>query len=232
MTNIIVVGANQGIGLDMVKYLLSQNAMYNVIALSRNTHNLKKLNGTCNNLHLLKCDIGDTQELNATIATITKSYSQIDILINNAGILLNKPFEKCTRSEIDQVYNINVYAPMRIIQGLLPLLALSSNAHVVNISSMGGFQGSAKFPGLSIYSSSKAALASLTECLAAEYGNTTIKFNALCLGAVNTDMLRAAFPDYEAKITSVQMAEYIIQFAISGHFVQNGKVIALSLSTP
>jgi NAD(P)-dependent dehydrogenase (short-subunit alcohol dehydrogenase family) len=97
---------------------------------------------------------------------------------------------------------------------------------------MGGFQGSAKFPGLSFYSASKAALCCLTECLATELKDKSIKMNALALGSVQTEMLDKAFPGYKAPVKAEEIAEFITDFAINGHRYVNGKVLPVSLSTP
>ncbi len=78
---------------------------------------------------------------------------------------------------------------------------------------MGGFQGSSKFPGLSAYSTAKGALSILTECLAVEFEEKKVSVNALALGAVQTDMLEKAFPEYKAPISPIEMAEYIENFA-------------------
>ncbi len=92
--------------------------------------------------------------------------------------------------------------------------------------------GSVKFAGLSAYSSSKGALSVLTECLAEELKDTNIKANCLCLGSVNTEMLQQAFPGYEAPLNPKQMADYIGNFALTGHTFFNGKVLPVSVSTP
>ena len=97
---------------------------------------------------------------------------------------------------------------------------------------MGGFQGSVKFPGLSIYSSSKSALGNLTECLAEEYKDKNIYFNCLALGSVQTEMLNSAFPGFEAQVSAKEMASYIYNFAIQRPLYINGKVIPVSNSTP
>ncbi len=135
-----------------------------------------------------------------------------------------------TRAEITHTYEVNVIGVMQAIQACLPQLGKSS--HVVNISSMGGFQGTMKFPGLSAYSPSKAALVSLTELLAEEYKDSGICFNCLCLGAVQTEMLEAAFPGYVAPHSANEMAAYISDFALTAHRFMNGKIIPVSLSTP
>ena len=97
---------------------------------------------------------------------------------------------------------------------------------------MGGIQGSKKFPGLSAYSASKAALQVLTECLAEEFKEGNIAFNSIALGAVQTEMLAEAFPDYRAPLKADEMAEFIADFAINGRRFFQGKTIQVSLSTP
>jgi NAD(P)-dependent dehydrogenase (short-subunit alcohol dehydrogenase family) len=107
-----------------------------------------------------------------------------------------------------------------------------NKAHIVNISSMGGFQGTSKFPGLSAYSSSKAALSGLTECLAEELKDKNIAVNCLAIGAVQTEMLAKAFPGYKAPLSAKQMAEFICNFSLTGHLYFNGKIIPVSSTTP
>jgi NAD(P)-dependent dehydrogenase (short-subunit alcohol dehydrogenase family) len=153
-------------------------------------------------------------------------------VINNAGEIVNKPFEKITQKELRSVYNTNVFAPFLLLQALLPMFAKKNRSHVVNITSMGGFQGSSKFPGLSAYSSSKSALGGLTECLAEELKNKNISVNALAIGAVQTEMLARAFPGYQAPLKADQMAEFISDFALNGQKYFNGKIIPVSSSTP
>ena len=97
---------------------------------------------------------------------------------------------------------------------------------------MGGIQGSAKFAGLSAYSSSKGAVITLTELLAEEFKESGPSFNALALGAVQTEMLEEAFPGFKAPVSALEMAEYIQKFALLGHKYYNGKVLQVSNSTP
>jgi len=89
-----------------------------------------------------------------------------------------------------------------------------------------------KFPGLAAYSSSKGALLTLTEMLAEEYKEQGISFNALALGAVQTEMLEEAFPGYKAPVSAVEMANYIYNFALTGNKFYNGKILQVSSSTP
>jgi short-subunit dehydrogenase len=165
------------------------------------------------------------------LSEILTKYSEIDYVVNNAGLLINKAFLELTEKDIQTSYDVNVIGVMKSLQIVLPKM-FTSGGHVVNISSMGGFQGTVKFSGLSTYSSSKAALVSLTEMLAEEYKESKVKFNCLCLGAVQTEMLEKAFPGYQAPISATKMAEYIVNFTLNAFNWINGKVIPVSLSTP
>ena len=108
----------------------------------------------------------------------------------------------------------------------------SAAAQIINIGSMGGYLGSSKFPGLSVYSAAKGALATLTECLAEELQEKNVRVNCLALGAVQTEMLEKAFPGYQAPINPEQMANFIYNFATHSSKFMNGKVIPVSLNTP
>jgi NAD(P)-dependent dehydrogenase (short-subunit alcohol dehydrogenase family) len=152
------------------------------------------------------------------------------VLINNAGLLVNKPFSETTAEDFEAVYRVNVFGVANLIRNLLPLL--TPQTHIVNISSMGGINGTSKFPGLAAYSSSKGALGILTELLAEEFKDHGPSVNALALGAVQTEMLEEAFPGYKAPLDADQMATYIADFALNGHLFYNGKVLPLSSSTP
>jgi short-subunit dehydrogenase len=235
--NIIVTGASRGIGYELVKKL-SQNKNHTLIATARNEANLLKLKAECDTLNnfsnviIIPCKLEDEASLDNFINEIKNNVSEIAILINNAGALVNKPFAEINRNDLENIYNVNVFSVVTLIQQILPLLVKKTKAHIVNISSIGGFQGSQKFAGLSAYSSSKAALACLTECLAEEYKDTNITFNCLALGAVQTEMLENAFPGYKAPISAEDMATFISDFALNAPKYLNGKIIPVSLSNP
>ncbi|MCE9540919.1 MAG: SDR family oxidoreductase [Bacteroidetes bacterium] len=235
--NIIVTGASRGIGYELVK-LLSIDSKNTVIAISRNASKLDQLKDECllqnssANVMPIVCDLSDKNAIEALVSELRKKISSVTILINNAGALVNKPFETILTTDLEYVYNVNVFSVVRLIQGIFPLLDQEQRSHIVNISSMGGFQGSAKFAGLSAYSSSKAALACLTECLAEEFKEKNVAFNCLALGATQTEMLNEAFPGYKAPLTAAKMAAFIADFSLNAQQYMNGKIIPVSLSTP
>jgi len=222
MKNIVIIGTSRGIGKELVQLLADDN---NVLALSRNLAPLECFNNNPN----VKIESFDVSKDDLT-SLIRQHFKSVDILINNAGYLVNKPIIEITQQDIEQSFQTNVFGMIKSCQAVIPFM--EKGGHIVNIGSMGGFQGSVKFPGLSVYSSSKAAVASFTECLAEELKETKIKTNCLALGAAQTEMLNEAFPDYKAPLSANEMARFIADFSLTGHQWINGKVIPVSLSTP
>jgi short-subunit dehydrogenase len=224
--NVIITGTSRGIGLELIK--LFSNSGFNVLSLSRNITNAEKLN--LNNTSFLPFDITKENDHLLVNKFISKNWKSVDILINNAGLLINKNFQETSLDDFNNVYNTNFFGVARLIQVCLPFM--KKNGQVINISSIGGVQGSVKFPGLSAYSSSKGALITLTEMLAEEYKESKINFNVLALGAVQTEMLEEAFPGYKASVSAKEMADYIYDFSIKGSKIINGKIIQISSTTP
>lgn len=223
---IVITGTSRGIGFELVKRFAAFD--YTVFALSRNDRPVKSLN--LDNVFAFSCDLNDSSQVNEVSEFIKSKVKSVDILINNAGQFLKQEFKDTDIEEVISVYKTNVFAVFDLTHKLLPLLKNSS--HVVTISSMGGVQGSMKFPGLAAYSSSKAAVITLTELLAEEYKEHGPSFNVLALGAVQTEMLEEAFPGIEAPNSPEEMAEYIQEFSEKGHRFYNGKLLQVSSSTP
>ncbi len=226
--NIVITGASRGIGFETAQLFANNNCQ--VFCLTRNIDTLEGLEN--NNLHLISTDLTSTASIDNAVNFIKNKVNSIDVLIHNAGSIVNKPYDKIDYQELEIVYKVNVFAPYYLTQQLLFMMGKRSKAHVVNISSMGGFQGASKFAGLTAYSSSKAALCGLTECLAEELKDKNISVNCLALGAVQTEMLEEAFPGYQAPIKPEEMANYIYNFALTGQQFFNGKILPVSSSTP
>jgi len=222
--NIVITGASRGIGLAMVQWFSDNN--HQVWALSRNIAPIEAL--IAPNVHAFSVDIANAEALQEW--SDTSSPKRVDVLINNAGKLVNKPFSETTQSDFEAVYKVNVFGLANLTRVLLP--KMSTDSHVVNISSMGGINGTSKFPGLAAYSSSKGAVSILTELLAEEFKETGPFVNALALGAVQTEMLSEAFPVLDVPMDAKTMAAYIAQFALTGHRFYNGKVLPVSNTTP
>lgn len=201
---------------------------HNVLALSRNSNpiDILELKGVTS----FSFDLSKEDDFEKVNHFVSENWSHVDVLINNAGALVNKPFSETSMKDFERVYATNVFGVAKMIQTVIPFM--KPKAHIVTISSMGGVQGSMKFAGLSAYSSSKGAVITLIELLAEEYKDSGISFNVLALGAVQTEMLQEAFPGYQAPITAMEMADYIVEFSLNSNKFYNGKLLQVSNSTP
>ena len=233
--NIIITGAGRGIGFETVKHFSSMKGN-RIIAISRNISALQKLSNEMTVgknsafIYPVSADLNKNGFEKQLLSFILDRFKKIDILINNAGVLVNKSIQQLTSEYFESMFSVNTKAPFLLVKAMLPYF--NKPSHIVNISSMGGFQGSAKFTGLSLYSASKGALAILTECMAEELIGKDIKVNCLALGSVQTEMLSEAFPGYNAQTSAAEMAEFIVNFALNAHKQINGKIIPVSASTP
>jgi len=235
MANIIITGASSGIGFEAVLDLTA-NKENKVIALARSADKLRKheiassLNHDGGTLYPAQFDIVFDNYPESLVPFIQSKFDKVDILINNAGALINKPFMETSMEDVAQMFQSNLLGHIQMIQNIVPMM--KDAGHIVNISSMGGFQGSAKFPGLSAYSASKGALGILTECLAEELKDKNIKVNCLALGSSQTEMFEAAFPGVEAGTLAFEMGRYVAEFAQNGHKYYNGKILPVANTTP
>ena len=223
--NVIITGTSSGIGYELVKIFSEKN--YEVLALSRDNSKLRSQN--LSGVISIDFDLTDYENY-AKLDEYLKSLKKIDVLINNAGFLVNKDFEKTTIDDFKKIYSVNVFSVAMLIKYTIQYMCINSS--IVNISSIGGIQGSVKFPGLSAYSSSKGALNILTEMLAEEYKDKNIHFNTLAIGSVQTKMLEKAFPGFDALTSAKEMANYIFKFSTDEYKLFNGKIIPVSSSTP
>lgn len=235
--NIIITGASGGIGAELA-FQMAAEGDHSIIIIARNEKRLKEVENRIFALNnssrciTIAGDLSEHTEILRIAKLIHGSFNKIDILINNAGYLINRSFHETSQKDMHQLLNVNFLAPVNLIKELLSLLRHAEHAHVVNIGSMGGVQGTLKFPGLSFYSASKGALAIMTECLAEEFKHSNISFNCLSLGSADTAMLREAFPGYKAATTAQGMASFIKEFAFKGHNYFNGKILQVALTTP
>ncbi|MBI3413626.1 MAG: SDR family oxidoreductase [Candidatus Aenigmarchaeota archaeon] len=239
--NIVITGASSGIGFATALAVFKKNGN-RVFAISRSKERLSVLKETCEataadgKIIPIQFDItsNEAEFRNILFSEISKNCGTIDVIINNAGLFVNKLFEQTGEELWAKIFATNLMGPVRLIKTLLPLLRKAKNPHIINIGSMGGFQGSEKFPGFTAYTASKSALIGLTECLAREFRDTDkhISVNCICPGTVRTKMQSEAFPDKKATVTAEEIGEFVAQFALNGSSLFNGKIIPVALETP
>jgi NAD(P)-dependent dehydrogenase (short-subunit alcohol dehydrogenase family) len=233
--NIVISGASSGVGYELAKYLCKEESNH-LFVFARRKDKLEKLEneiaalGGKERISFKTFDLEKNDISKELVPDILDTLDGVDVLVNNAGLLITKSVSELTGDDFDRLFQVNVKSVFLLVKALLP--HFSMNAHIVNLGSMGGVQGSAKFPGLSLYSSSKAAVSVLTECLAEELKDRNIRSNALAIGAVQTEMLESAFPGYKAPLQPEEMAKFVGDFAMTGHHYFNGKILPVSISTP
>src|SRR5690606_19029658 len=155
--NIIITGASSGVGFEAVLDLTSKKDN-KVIALARSADKLRKLHEIASQLNYDGGTLFPAQfdivydDYTTLIPFIQSKFDSVDILINNAGALINKPFMETSGQDFAEMLQTNIMGHVNMIQHVVPFM--HEGSHIVNISSMGGFQGSMKFPGLSAYSTS------------------------------------------------------------------------------
>ena len=226
--NIVITGCSKGIGFELVKIWSKNHKVYGI---SRNTEKLESLRASLSNPANFKFLSKDIVNLNQHDIKDFIKDSKVDILVNNAGHLINKPFSEIKYDDYRELMDVNFWGAFNLSQLLVKKLS-NAKGQIINISSMGGVNYTSKFPGLSLYSSSKAALSVFTECLAVELESEQVKVNALALGAVETEMLNTAFPGYVADTKAHEMASFIVEFVNSSSNIINGQVIRVSKSNP
>ena len=220
MKNIFITGGNRGIGKGLVKEFSKDN---NVIFSARNTEKAQLIIDTLGgkNIDYVIMDVGDSESVQKGIKKLKSRISSIDVLINNAGILIPGLKHKIDAIDTDddsimKTFNINTVGALRVCKAVIPLMPPKSR--IINISSgMGQMEGMGT--GSLAYRLSKSALNAMTIVLSQELMGKSIKVNAICPGWVQTDM-----GGYEATLTVKESAESIKKFTLSDNF-PNGKFL-------
>lgn len=206
----LVTGGGRGIGAATAEALARKGAQ--VIVASRTPSELAM---TVAHLHAaglsaaaLPLDVADDDAVEAAFARIAADYGRLDILVNNAAILLSGPFAEIAIADWDRLLAINLRGAMLCARQAFRLMRERGGA-IVNVSSLGGMPGTEKFPGYAAYTVSKFALTGLTEALAAEGKAHRIRVNAVAPGAVDTAMLRQAAPHLRTHTSPAEVARVI-----------------------
>ena len=187
--NVIITGGASGVGKELTKQMLKCGC--NVAAIDINEENLEKLKEELNSKRLktFVVDMGNIESIREFRENYKKEYSDVDIIINNAGII--QPFVKVESLDdktINKVMNVNFFGPVNLIRLFMEDLTKDrSEQYIVNVSSMGGFF---PFPGQTIYGASKAALKIFTEGLYAELEKTNVRVMIVLPGAMNTNITK------------------------------------------
>jgi NAD(P)-dependent dehydrogenase (short-subunit alcohol dehydrogenase family) len=224
----IVTGASSGIGLELAKKLLATG--YRVVANSRNITSAGSLTGT-DDLKLVDGDIGTPKSAEQVVGTAIQEFGRVDLLVNNAGIFIPKPFTDYTSDDFRRASDTNLSGFFYVSQLAVAQMRLQNSGHVVNITASVASQPFAILPA-SLASLTKGGLESVIRALAIEFAAEGIRFNAIAPGVVNTPMHLAETHDFLKRLSPMnRLAEVeevtdLLLFLESAHFV-SGEVIHL-----
>jgi NAD(P)-dependent dehydrogenase (short-subunit alcohol dehydrogenase family) len=181
-----ITGASKGLGLSLVKKLLS--AGYRVAATSRSADQLKEAVGAASEDQFLalEVDLANDESIKQSIQKTQAHFGTLDVVVNNAGYGIGGSIEELSEKDVYDNFNVNVFATIKVIHNALPIMRAQRSGHIINISSIGGFAGAT---GWSVYASTKFAIIGLSEVLAEDVRELGIKVTVVAPGAFRTEFL-------------------------------------------
>lgn len=204
-----VTGASKGLGLALVKKLLSSG--YRVAATSRNVNDLQKAVNAGREVFLpLAVDLKNESSVDNAIKETISHFGSIDVIVNNAGYGLVGSLEELTDAEVRENFDVNVFGVLNVIRKVMPVLRKQKSGHIFNIASIGGFTGN--FPGFGSYTATKFAMHGFSESLAAEAKPFGIHVSIVSPGYFRTEFLDASLGVPKNEIADYKLVREIQQF--------------------
>lgn len=231
----LITGAGRGVGRAIAETFAAAGA--DLVLIARTNDELSRTALECAkagaNVLAEIVDIGDPGQIEALFSRLSDRGIKVDILINNAAILIKSTLEKYDIEDFREMFAVNVTAPLIFSQKTLPMMKERGGGTIVNISSLSGCFGVQKFPGMGAYDMTKYALWGLTEMLAIENMEYNVRVNQLSLSAVDTAMFRsAAPPGLTAALEADQVARHVLYLASSDSAPLTGENIILTGMAP
>lgn len=206
----IVTGAGRGIGAATARLLAAGGAT--VVLASRTSAELDAVATElgADRALAVPTDLADEASIVALFEATVRRFGDLHVLVNNGGTFRNAAAEEMSAAEWDAVMDVNARGTfLASREALRRFRRLGHGGAIVNVSSLGGIRGTAKFPGFSAYTVSKFAVVGLTECLAVEARPLGVRVNCVAPGAVDTRMMREAAPFLKTSTTPDDVARTI-----------------------
>lgn len=189
----IVTGASRGLGRAITRGLAAEGVR--VLAVARSVADLESLVEECGDLVVAqRCDVSDFAQVRALVPSTLAAFDRLDIVVNNAGIAPAGSFTSVPLEQWQHVFDVNVLAPVALLQAAGPHLCEQGSGKIINIGSLSSLRGK---PTLAAYSASKGALLRLTEALSAEWAKRGICVNMIAPGGFATEAQQAVLADPE-----------------------------------
>lgn len=206
----LVTEATEGIGLAIAQALVAENAK--ILLTGRNEEELHaaadKLHSRGATTDVMVADLTEDADIDKLVDLVAQRYGSLNILVNNAAIIRRSGFLEEKIDTVDEMYRLNVRAPFRLMQGMIPLLLKQEDAWIFNIASLAAKWGIMEMAG---YSTTQFAIVGLTEAVAREFAMTQLKAFTICPPAVKTSPLEKLFPETPTRMSPEDVANKIIE---------------------
>lgn len=224
----IVTGAGRGIGRATALALAAEGAW--IVPVARTDADVEAVAQEAGQLagramaHV--ADVTEEVQVQAIVEAVMGEFDHIDLLVNNVGRGLRKPFPQTVRADWDEMWRVNLGSAVLCSQAALKPMLARGKGQIINVASRAGRKGEAS---LSAYSASKAGLIALTQALAAELDGSGVRVNAVCPGPVNTARMRKINPNLDRStwLRPEEVAQAVLYLAKSRAPALNGLVLDL-----
>ncbi|MDO8498146.1 MAG: SDR family oxidoreductase [bacterium] len=204
---IIITGASKGLGNELAK-LYFQKGSYNLILTARSKEGFNEFKNK-EGVDLIVGDIREKDTLDSIEKVVEEKYKKVDILINNAGVIYTQPFEKNTEKQLDELFDINLKAPILLTQRMYPFMVSQKSGLIININSTAGKEGKANH---TLYAATKFGLRGFTEALRQEAKAHNIRVLSIHPGGMDTHLFDdlEKKPDVSTFMNAKKVAEIIV----------------------